>query len=159
PKHAVGLPSRRVRNAIARALSIDPDERFPSMDVLLDELRRGVVSHRRKFVTLGAGAALAALAVTLFVTRPAYDGFSDGASLCDQVRTPGTGTAEVMAFLRARPGALITSSSTAQLVDDWADRWKLGRKSACTVDAPQRAARVYCLDRGLDELRAQIALW
>ena len=159
PKHAVGTPSRRVRNAIARALSIDPDERFPSMDLFLDELRRGSQSHRRLFVTLGAGAALTVLAATMFITRPEHDGCADGASLVDQVWNPTTRTGQVAAFLRARPNALRTSSSTAHLVDDWADRWKLGRKAACTVDGPQRAARLGCLDRGLHELRAQIALW
>jgi serine/threonine-protein kinase len=32
PKHAVGKPSRRIKTAIARALEIDPDERFASLD-------------------------------------------------------------------------------------------------------------------------------
>ena len=159
PKHAVGAPSRRVKNAIARALSIDPDERFPTMDALLAELERGVESRRRIFVTLGTGVVLAGMTATLFATRAAADTCADGASLVDEVWNPGTRTAQLATFLRARPSGMLLGSKTLHLVDDWADRWKLGRKAACTLDGPQRVAHLGCLDRGLNELRAQIALW
>jgi hypothetical protein len=72
---------------------------------------------------------------------------------------PTTRVAQLARFLQVRPSALVASASTAQLVDDWADRWKLGRKAACTVSGPERVERLGCLDRGLHELRAQIALW
>jgi tetratricopeptide (TPR) repeat protein len=75
------------------------------------------------------------------------------------VWSPSTRVAQLAKFLRVRPGSIVSSASTARLVDDWADRWKLGRKAACTVEGPQRIERLGCLDRGLHELRAQIALW
>jgi len=61
--------------------------------------------------------------------------------------------------LRARPAGMLLGSKTVHLVDDWAERWKLGRKAACTLEASQRISHLGCLDRGLNELRAQIALW
>lgn len=158
PKHAIGTPSRRVRNAIARALSIDPDERFPTLDALLVELRSGVRSRRATFATLGAGLVMAGLAASLVVTRTGNE-CEAGTRLVDEVWGPSTRMTQLARFLQVRPDALVTTASTAQLVDDWAARWKLGRKAACAVDGPQRRERLGCLDRGLYELRAQVALW
>ena len=159
PKHAVGSPSRRVKSAIARALSIDPDERFATLEALLGELTAGIGSRRLAIATIGSGLIIAGLAASLVVTRPAADGCADGARLVDGVWSPSTRLTQVAKFLQVRPGAMVTSASTAQLVDDWADRWKLGRKAACAASGPQRVERLGCLDRGLHELRAQIALW
>jgi tetratricopeptide (TPR) repeat protein len=159
PKHAVGTPSRRIRSAVAKALSIDPDDRFPALDELLAELRSGLRSRRMMIATAGGGLVMAGLAASLFVTRPEPDDCASGARLVDEVWGPTTRVAQLARFLQVRPSALVTSASTAQLVDDWADRWKLGRKAACTVSGPERVERLGCLDRGLHELRAQIALW
>ena len=160
PKHALGTPSRRVRNAIARALSIDPDERFPSLDALLTELRSGTRSHRNAMLVGAGGLVLmAGLTISLLVMRPAPDDCEAGTRLVDEVWDPGARMTQLAKFLQVRPGSLVTTASTAQLVDDWADRWKLGRRAACAVDGPQRRERLGCLDRSLHELRAQIALW
>jgi tetratricopeptide (TPR) repeat protein len=159
PKHAIGAPSRRVKSAIARALSIDPDERFPALDALLTELRSGTRSHRNAMLAGAGGAVLIAGIAALLVTRPAHDDCEDGTRLVDEVWSPGTRLSQLAKFMQARPNSMVTTASTAQLVDDWADRWKLGRKAACAVDGPQRRERLGCLDRGLYELRAQIALW
>ncbi len=159
PKHAVGSPARRVKHAIARALSIDPDERFATLELLLAELEAGSRSRRLAIATIGGGLVMAGLAASLVVTRPAVDDCADGARLVDGVWSPSARLTQVAKFLQVRPGALVTSASTAQLVDDWADRWKLGRKAACAAEGPQRVERLGCLDRGLHELRAQIALW
>jgi tetratricopeptide (TPR) repeat protein len=159
PKHAVGSPSRRVKSALARALEIDPDERFATLDLLLAELESSLRSRRMMIATIGGGVVMAGLAASLFVTRPEPDDCEDGARLVDEVWGPGTRLSQLAKFMQVRPGSIVASASTAQLVDDWADRWKLGRKAACTVDGPQRMERLGCLDRGLDELRAQVALW
>ncbi|HEY5950069.1 MAG TPA: serine/threonine-protein kinase, partial [Kofleriaceae bacterium] len=159
PKHAYGTPSRRVRNAIARALSIDPDERFSSLDAFLHELKSSLRSRRLTAVTISGGLIMAGIAASLFFTRPEPDDCAAGTRLVDDVWSPSTRLAQLAKFLHARPSAMVTSASTAQLVDDWADRWKLGRKAACAVEGPQRVERLGCLDRGLHELRAQVALW
>jgi tetratricopeptide (TPR) repeat protein len=159
PKHAIGSPSRRVKAAIARALEIDPDERFPTLDALLAELRTGIRSRTMMLATIGGGLVLAGLAASLFVTRPEPDGCADGTRLVDEVWGPSTRLAQLAKFIQVRPGAVVTTASTAKLVDDWADRWKLGRKAACSDSGPQRVERLGCLDRGLHELRAQVALW
>ena len=45
----------------------------------------------------------------------------------------------------------------AKIVDEWAASWRLGRTAACKSST--RTARVACLDRGLADLRAQLAVW
>jgi tetratricopeptide (TPR) repeat protein len=49
------------------------------------------------------------------------------------------------------------AATTSKIVDEWAASWRLGRTAACKSSA--RAARVACLDRGLADLRAQLAVW
>jgi tetratricopeptide (TPR) repeat protein/tRNA A-37 threonylcarbamoyl transferase component Bud32 len=159
PKHAVGSPARRVRSAITRALSIDPDERFATLEVLLGELKAGIRSRRMALVTIGGTLVMAGLAASLVLTQSGSDACADGARLVDGVWSPSARLTQVAKFLQVRPDALVTSASTARLVDDWADRWKLGRKAACAAEGLQRVERLGCLDRGLHELRAQIALW
>jgi len=160
PKHAVGTPSRRVRSAISRALAIDPDERFASMTELLAELQSGTRSHRNAMLAAGGGlVAIATVTVALLVMRPTPDPCADGTRLVDEVWSPGARVAQLARFMRVRPSSMVTTASTAQLVDAWADRWKLGRKAACAADGAQRRERLGCLDRALHELRAQVALW
>jgi tetratricopeptide (TPR) repeat protein len=100
------------------------------------------------------------LVASLAVTRPEPDDCASGTRLVDDVWSPTTRLAQLAKFLQARPSSMVTTATTAKLVDDWADRWKLGRKAACAVEpGPQRVERLGCLDRGLDELRAQVSLW
>jgi tetratricopeptide (TPR) repeat protein len=138
-------PPRRVRNAIQRGLEIDPDDRYPHVEELLAELRRAL-SNRRRWVTAIAATALLSgggAAAAVLLATPGSD--DCGASLVDGVwnhQLPFSGPAAI---------------TTKKLVDDWSASWKLGRVAACKADA--RAARVACLDRGLAELRAQLALW
>ncbi|MEM9461963.1 MAG: serine/threonine-protein kinase [Myxococcota bacterium] len=54
---------RRVRQILLRGLSQDPNERWPSMEILLSELER-VLKPRRWWVTATVGSLVAALGVT-----------------------------------------------------------------------------------------------
>jgi tetratricopeptide (TPR) repeat protein len=136
---------RRVRAAIQRAHALDPDDRYPSMHELLGELRRALSNRRRVVAAIaatalfsGAGAAAAMLLVT-----PSAD--DCGTQLVDRVWT------------HQLPFGGPAAATASKIVDDWAASWKLGRTAACKSDA--RAARVACLDRGLADLRAQLAVW
>ncbi|MBV8758884.1 MAG: serine/threonine protein kinase [Deltaproteobacteria bacterium] len=139
-----GVP-RRVRAAIARALSIDPDDRYPAMEPLLHELRRAQSTRSRWIAAIAAATVISGGGATaaVLLTRPGTD--DCGANLVDGVwkhQLPFTGPA---------------ASTTTKIVDDWAASWKLGRTAACKADA--KPARIACLDRDLAELRAQLALW
>ena len=62
------LPSREGR-ALQRALAEKPEDRWPSLEALLAELRFGLRSTRARLVTVGAFVALAAAAAFLLLPR------------------------------------------------------------------------------------------
>ena len=151
-------PPRRIRAAIIRALSIDPEARFATLDELAHELR----APRSKRVVLGLGAvaivAIAAYAL-LDSSRGGEVTCADGAELIDRIWSPTTRTTQVAHFTAVDPSARVAIAGSTELVDDWALGWKLGRRAACSIGEPQRTARLSCLDRGLQALRAQLAVW
>ncbi|MFT3697905.1 MAG: serine/threonine-protein kinase [Kofleriaceae bacterium] len=150
-------PPRRVQKAIARALSIDPDDRWPAMASLAHELRKAL--PRRRVAMIGGALVLAAVALFLIVepSRGAVVSCADGAQLVDQVWNVQAKATTLAQFQRAAPG--IDTTHAIRLVDDWSSAWKLGRRAACTVDEPLRSARVGCLDRELAALSAQVGVW
>jgi eukaryotic-like serine/threonine-protein kinase len=151
-RHSGRVP-RRVRSAIARALSEDRDARFPSMHELLAELRHALATRRRWIVTLVASAVVSAGAVGAAMVATAPPADPCGVALVDRV---WHGRASVSPTFAADP----MTSAALQVVDDWASAWRLGRAEACKADAPDaRAARVACLDRDLAELHALVSLW
>src|SRR6185503_9863042 len=66
---------RRVRAAVIRGLSIDPDDRFATMDAMLVELRRAL-SRRREWIAAIAVAAVVSgggAAAAVMLAQPAAD--------------------------------------------------------------------------------------
>ena len=161
PKHAIGTPPRRVRAAIARALEIDPDARFPTMTQLIAELDAPLHSRRRTAAIAVGGTAIAGIAAfaLLDTARSGDISCADGAELVDRVWSPAVRAGQLARFVAQTPHASAAIGSSLGLVDDWSQAWKLGRRAACSVAEPQRTARLGCLDRGLHGLRAQLAVW
>jgi eukaryotic-like serine/threonine-protein kinase len=140
-----GKVPRRVRIALQRGLQMDPDDRYPHMEDLLAQLRRTLDKRRRWVAAVAATALLSGggAAAAVLLATPGTD--DCGATLVDQV------------WKHQLPFAGPAAATTSKLVDDWAAAWKLSRVAACKSDT--HVARVACLDRGLAELRAQLALW
>jgi len=161
PKHVIGTPPRRIRAAVARALEIDPDARFATMADLIAELEAPLHARRRTAVIALGGTAIAGIAAfALFDTARSGDiSCADGASLVDRVWSPAVRAGQLARFVAHAPHASTAIASGLDLVDDWSQAWKLGRRAACSVGEPQRTARLGCLDRGLHALRAQLAVW
>ena len=150
-KNVPGVP-RRVRAALTRALAMDPDDRYPALDLMLHELRRAQSNRARWIGAIAVAAVLSGggAAAAVLMTRPTAD--DCGANLVDGV------------WKHQLPFAGPAAATTTKIVDDWAASWKLGRTAACKSDvtpgtAGARQARIACLDRDLAELRAQLALW
>ena len=161
PKKAIGAPPRRIRAAVARALSIDPDERFATMAALIVELDAPLHARRRTAAIAFGGTVIAGIAAfaLLDTARSGDISCADGAALVDRVWSPAVRAGQLARFVARDPHATAAIGSSLGLVDDWAQTWKLGRRAACAVGEPQRTARLGCLDRGLHELRAQLAVW
>ncbi|HET9988900.1 MAG TPA: serine/threonine-protein kinase, partial [Kofleriaceae bacterium] len=161
PKRAIGAPPRRIRAAITRALTIDPDERFATMAELIVELDAPLHARRRTAVIAAGGTVILGIAAfaLLDTARSGDISCADGAALVDRVWSPAVRAGQLARFVARDPHAGVAIGGSLGLVDDWAQAWKLGRRAACAVGEPHRTARLGCLDRGLHELRAQLAVW
>jgi tetratricopeptide (TPR) repeat protein len=155
----------RVERAVLRALSIDPDGRFPSMAAFLAAIERRPVALRRAL----AAAAVLGLAGGLAVALPR------GASEPDRctggpARLAGVWDAARRARLDSafaasgRAHAATSAARVATRLDDYAAGWQAMYRSACQAAArgEQSAAlldrRMACLDRRLEQVRARAAM-
>ena len=140
-EHELRLPLRRL---VARGLSADPDDRWPSMASVRDRLRRR--GNRRVWVavalTLGATGAAG-----LVVSLPARSSCSTPASsdawnadVAEQMReafvATGARGAED-AFVRARTG-----------LEHWAAAWSVEARMLCDSPTEGREAMRTCLESG-----------
>lgn len=147
----VALPAslsvtRRVRAALERGLDVDPENRFPSMDALLDAAR----PPRRTWVPLTVGAAVASLGVgAAFVAqsdpcpaRPAlFDVWSEGA----RATAADAFTASNMPY--AERAWASVEARTSRYVDQWVG---LQQRACREKDDAVRT----CLDRRKEEFGA-----
>jgi len=152
-KSSVPGPLRRV---VQRGLALAPEDRFPSMEALLEALE--AAASRRRLWTWGAtGAALVALA---FAVTPTGETECDGG--LGEWKTVWGDAAKgdlSAAFVDSgAPGADQTWVRFAAALDDYVAQWSDAHRQACEAakgDAAQRADAVAvtrCL--GGDRLRA-----
>ncbi len=165
PPERADVP-RRVVDAILRGLRPDPDDRFPSMVALLEELQPPAPRKRRVWAWT-AGAALGAVAITLGAVwllggRAAADPCAPDPERFAGIWDPaveGDVTAALLASHRAH------ARDTAQRVKTDLDRyiadWRKHRASVCRateVDHTQSESlfdlRMECLTHRLDDLSA-----
>jgi eukaryotic-like serine/threonine-protein kinase len=159
PADLRGVP-RGVLRCLVRGLAAAPEARWPAMAALVDALDHAARAPRRRRIALGvAGAAAVAAAAFALVGARSPDACASGARLIDELWSPAARITQIGQLTALDPRASVSVASATQLVDDWARAWRLGRRDACTVDEPQRTARLDCLDRGLHDLRAQLAVW
>ncbi|HWB75492.1 MAG TPA: serine/threonine-protein kinase, partial [Nannocystaceae bacterium] len=156
---------RRLYDPIARALAPAPDDRFPSMDALLAELRRVTDEPRRRrnFALAGAGVLGAALLIARpWAAHPPLCAAVPGAaaSVWDDARRH---TIDAAIRATAVPYAAQTSGLVLAAIDDRIAQWQRARHDACTdtwIRGEQSTrsldVRMDCLDRELDRLDAQL---
>ena len=157
-----------MRRLLLRGLSLDPDDRYPSMRALLGDLRRDPARRRRV-----AGAASAGLALVAAAAFGAQHLATRGQRLC---MTAGNKMAEVWelgsggtrreairrAFVATGAGfAEGTWKRVSDLLDDYSRRWTRGYTQACEAthvrgEQPPEVLgmRLTCLEERRDALRA-----
>jgi tetratricopeptide (TPR) repeat protein len=158
---------RRLRQILARGLSPRPEDRWPSMDALLAELRRDPAATRRRVLGVtaafvGAGAVVAA--ATLGTTRKAARVCLGAEGKLAGVWDDNAKRAVASAFAASgASGATETYARVERTLSDYASRWTAMRTDACLetrVRAEQSEEmldlRMECLDERLGELGAQV---
>jgi tetratricopeptide (TPR) repeat protein len=152
-----------LRRALLRGLSVEPNERWPSMDALIAALTRDAGASRRRNLVLAAAVAAAGLGVGVVASRPRPP------DPCGAADAPLAGVwdagrrRELEAAFAAigRPYGTDVAARVTGLLDAYATRWTAARVDACQdtrVRAEQSEElldlRMSCLDRRLSELRA-----
>ncbi len=164
PRRGHGV-SAGVERALRRGLRADPDERFPSMAALLDELEPR--AKRWPYVALGVGAVGAAITTTLLLTRGAAAPDVDAVCgpttrLIDAVWGPPQRQALATA-LKAQGHLPDTLVELEHRLDRYATRWTTERRAACLAEATRRATpeqitgRLACLETRKSNLDVTIA--
>ncbi len=159
---------RHLRQVLTRGLSPRPEDRWPSMDALLGELRRDPAATRRRVL---AGGAMALVVGAALATATLVGGAKKPAPVCVGAEGKLAGVwddaakrAVSSAFAAsAAPGAKEAYARVEKTLDDYAARWTAMRTDACLatrVRAEQSEEmldlRMECLDERLGELGAQV---
>jgi len=164
PPKEVKLPSE-VKKAMLRGLSVDPAQRFPSMEELLKRLAPREKSTQRLWVAAAAvGVVAVAVPTGIFVSRSTVcSGAEDKmVGVWDQARK------DVIQKQFAATNIPIAAEAyrlTAASLDEYARSWVNQRTDACVAtrvrgDQTDKILelRTVCLDRRLKELRGLVEL-
>ncbi len=157
-----------VRKVILRGLSVDPEQRFPSMEALLDELAPAPVPQRRRWAAMaligGGVAGIIGLAgVQMLGGPPPCEGVERHMV---SVYNEDVRTAIRDGFLATElPFAPQVQASTLAGLDAWVGGWTDMRREACEATHVHREQspelldkRMACLDRQRRSLVATVAL-
>jgi tetratricopeptide (TPR) repeat protein/tRNA A-37 threonylcarbamoyl transferase component Bud32 len=158
---------RWLRQVLERGLAPRPEDRWPSMDALIAELRRDRTARRRRTLwAVGVAAAVVAAAGgAAWLSRDHAGPVCAGAEAkLAGVWDPAAKSAVAAAFTASgAPGAREQYARVEHVLDGYAERWTAMRTEACTatrVRAEQSEElldlRMECLDERLGELRAQV---
>jgi serine/threonine-protein kinase len=156
-----------LRAVLLRALAVAPEDRFPTMDELLEALGRDPAAARRRWLGLAAVATLSAAAALVVGRRPAAPPCAGAAARLAGAWDDTARRKVRDAFLAS--GLPIADESyrrTAAVLDAYAAAWVAMRADACAAteirheqSAKLLDLRMHCLDRRLVGLREVTALF
>jgi tetratricopeptide (TPR) repeat protein len=148
-----------LRAILARALSVRPEDRYPSMRELLSDLERDPARSRNRW--LAAGGTLGLVALSFWLARGAAHRAS-----CEGLNAPfaavwNRAKADALRQHFAKSGAsdaAVAADHVIAVLDDYATRWTGNRTNACTqaregVESQDLLdSRMRCLDQRLVEV-------
>ncbi|MEM7154718.1 MAG: tetratricopeptide repeat protein [Myxococcota bacterium] len=152
-QYAASVPMR-LREALLRGLSADPELRWPSMDALLVELRRLAAPRTRQWLVIGVAVGM--VAVGLGLGRIAEVGFR-----CQGARNQLEGVWDEGRRVEVR-GALLATGVTyaeetwhrvARELDDYADAWESAHTEVCEATKVREEQSEAVMEMRLDCLR------
>ncbi len=136
PPRPAGMP-RRVWSVLERGLAVEPDQRPPSAEVFVAELRRAYGGRRHVAV-----AALASIAIGLGVL---------GTPTTAPASSPGCDDPSALVTNWPQRSAAVASGRGASLLLAHAERWAQLYTEACDGPSEHRDAQLQCLQRQLQE--------
>lgn len=147
---------RRIRRVIERGLAPDPDQRYPSLAMMVSALERAAAPRMSRGGAIALGAAAAALAVVV-TQRPAATRCNFDASSLAGVWDAERRSAVERAFqATGRSSQADTFQRISGRLDVFRDEWVRQRREACEAsrqraDPSERmlALRTACLDGAL----------
>lgn len=159
PPPARGVPAR-LRRAVLRGLAARPEDRFESMEGLLDELAHDPAAARRRWLAgAAAGAAAAALVVGVVTYRARREALcSGGPERLAAVWGPGR-RARVEAGFAATglPGAALLAREAVAALDAAGDRWASRFTEVCRASRLRREVSPAVADRQMACLELRLA--
>ncbi|MEM6992656.1 MAG: serine/threonine-protein kinase, partial [Myxococcota bacterium] len=151
-----------LRKVLLRGLSVEPGDRWPSMDAVLYEFSRDRTHPRRRLVAVGSAVVIAGgLAVAgAAVLTTGEDRCADADAPVHQVWNDARKAEIERAFMDTdKPYAAAAWRNAAVVMSAQADAWSTARREACEATwvagvQPQEVLvlRLSCLQRRLDEL-------
>ena len=145
----------RVYSVLARGLSPDPEQRFPDIPILLDELEQALrpqpPRRRRLMLGLGVASLVGALAIGAFALRSSHP--SDCAP-ADEVFAPAWGADRKHDILKTHPTGSI---AVFAILDETRQVWKTAYQEVCAKPASSdRHEQLGCLLEVRDELAGSV---
>ena len=154
----------RVRAALLRGLSVDPEERYPSLDALLDALQPPAARQRSPLWLLPiATLPLAAWLLTPETLPPEAPRLCDGVGEAFDASWGAASAAELRTKFAATDLGFASGSAerVIERIDQWGTQWKAARQDACgdtRIRGEQSEslmdARMRCLDGRLRSLNS-----
>ena len=158
---------KHLRQILLRGLAPKPEDRWPSMDALLVELRRDPAAKRRRvLVVVGAVAAAGVVAGAAMLWSPVRAPplcTGSEARLAGVWDGPARRAVEAAFAATGREGAGAAAARVERVLDAYAQGWAGERKDACLATKARGEQseelldlRMECYDDRLRELGAQV---
>ncbi|WP_224244383.1 serine/threonine-protein kinase [Hyalangium gracile] len=156
----------RVRRALERGLSLNPEDRFPSMEALLEELAWEQRQGNRRGALAALGLLTAATAGTGLYFHRQSQVCAGADSLVASVWGPGERQRMEAAFsATGKPFAAESASGVTRLLDAYAGQWARLHTEACEATRVRGeqteellSLRMVCLERRRKSLGALVGL-
>jgi len=160
PKRPSGADApKRVEQILRRGMAFAPEDRWPSLELLVEELARGPRRPRLAWFALAAGAAVVASGLALH-RESAADPCAIGAASIREVWTPDRAgaLAAAIAPTGARPWLVTAAARARTVIDGWTYDWSKEYTHVCAATRTWSAELVTkgyaCLDQRKRELVA-----